>query len=75
MSTNTVLIIEDERAIAQIIDFNLRQSGFEVKAAYDGVTGHIVFDEIGDAKRDTAFIKACNTKTGEWEFVAEQGVK
>ena len=39
MSTNTVLIIEDERAIAQIIDFNLRQNGFEVKTAYDGLSG------------------------------------
>jgi branched-chain amino acid transport system substrate-binding protein len=42
---------------------------------YEGVTGRIVFDEIGDAKRDTAFIKECNTKTAAWEFVAEQGVK
>ena len=41
---------------------------------YTGVTGTIEFDEIGDAKRDTAFVKHCNTETGDWEFVAEQGV-
>ena len=27
-----------------------------------------------DAARDTAFVKACNTETGSWDFVAEQGV-
>lgn len=42
---------------------------------YDGVTGVIEFDEIGDAKRDTAYIKSCNTKTGEWDFVGVQGAK
>jgi len=41
---------------------------------YTGVTGEIVFNEIGDANRTTAFVKACNTETGVWDFVAEQGV-
>ena len=41
---------------------------------YTGVTGQIAFDEIGDAMRDTAFVKECNTETGVWDFVAEQGV-
>lgn len=41
---------------------------------YEGVTGAIAFDEIGDAKRDTAFVKVANTETGTWDFVAEQGV-
>jgi branched-chain amino acid transport system substrate-binding protein len=42
---------------------------------YDGVTGHIAFDEIGDAKRYTAYIKSCDTSAGQWDFVGEQGVK
>ena len=42
--------------------------------SYTGVTGAIAFDDIGDAKRDTAFVKACNTETGKWDFVAEQGI-
>ena len=36
---------------------------------YEGVTGAIAFDEIGDALRDSAFVKACNTETGTWDFV------
>ncbi len=41
---------------------------------YDGVSGMIEFDETGDAKRDTAFVKNANTETGAWDFVAKQGV-
>ncbi len=36
---------------------------------YTGVTGAIAFDDIGDAKRDSAFVKECNTTTGVWDFV------
>lgn len=42
---------------------------------YEGVSGKIEFDEIGDAKRDKAFVKSANTETGNWDFVAEQGIK
>ncbi|MBQ3072581.1 MAG: ABC transporter substrate-binding protein, partial [Oscillospiraceae bacterium] len=42
--------------------------------SYTGVSGLIEFDEIGDAKRDAAYIKTANTASGEWEFVAIQGV-
>jgi branched-chain amino acid transport system substrate-binding protein len=41
---------------------------------YTGVTGFIEFDEIGDAKRDTAYVKWNNTVKGEWEFVTQQRV-
>ena len=41
---------------------------------YTGVTGAIALDEIGDAKRNSAFIKACNTETGKWDFVTEAKV-
>ena len=37
---------------------------------YTGVTGAIAFDDIGDAKRDSAFVKQCNTETGVWDFVS-----
>ena len=36
---------------------------------YTGVTGAIAFDETGDALRDSAFVKKCNTETGTWDFV------
>jgi len=41
---------------------------------YSGVSGDIAFDNKGDAIRNVAFVKHCNTDTGEWEFVAQQGV-
>ncbi len=41
---------------------------------YEGVSGHIEFDEIGDAIRDAAYIKAANTETNSWDFVKVQGV-
>jgi branched-chain amino acid transport system substrate-binding protein len=41
---------------------------------YTGVSGRIVFDDIGDAIRDTAYIKTANTETGAWDFVTQQGV-
>ena len=42
--------------------------------SYEGVSGLIEFDDIGDAKRDAAYIKTANTETGEWDFVTVQGV-
>ena len=42
---------------------------------YEGVSGHIEFDDIGDAKRDQAYIKTANTETGAWDFVKVQGVE
>jgi len=41
---------------------------------YTGVSGPIAFDDIGDAIRDTAYVKVCNNETGEWEFFAQQGI-
>ena len=42
--------------------------------SYSGVSGLIEFDEIGDAKRDAAYIKTANTETGAWDFVKIQGI-
>ncbi len=42
--------------------------------SFEGVTGLIEFDDIGDAKRDSAFIKTANTETGVWDFVKVQSV-
>lgn len=39
---------------------------------YEGVSGAIAFDEVGDAIRDTAYIKTINTADGVWEFVTQQ---
>ncbi len=34
-----------------------------------GVTGEIALDATGDAIRDSAVVKQCNTETGSWDFV------
>lgn len=39
MECKKVLIIEDEKPIADIIQFNLNKEGFETETAYDGKTG------------------------------------
>ena len=54
--------------------------GADVQAAlpgvsYTGVSGLIEFDEIGDAKRDVAYVKQVNNETGKWDFIAVQSVK
>ena len=42
---------------------------------YEGVSGMIEFNDIGDAIRDSAFIKVANTETGTFDFVAIQTVE
>ena len=39
---------------------------------FEGISGAISFNDIGDANRDSAFIKSANTETGVWDFVAVQ---
>ncbi len=34
-----ILVVEDEHAIADIVEFNLQREGYEVKAVYDGISG------------------------------------
>ena len=43
--------------------------------SYEGVCGLVEFDDIGDAKRDAAYIKTANTETNNWDFVMVQGVE
>jgi two-component system response regulator VicR len=39
MEVKKVLIVEDEKSISDIIQFNLKKEGFEVDTAYDGESG------------------------------------
>jgi len=43
--------------------------------SFTGITGPIAFDQNGDAKRDTAFVKVTDNLTGEWVFITQQGIK
>ena len=49
------------------------------KALWDvrlkGVSGDIAFDKVGDALRDSAYLKAVDAATGEWKFIAVQKVQ
>ena len=42
---------------------------------YTGVCGKVVFLDSGDADRNEAVVKKCNTADGTWEYVATQTVK
>lgn len=42
---------------------------------YTGVSGAIAFDEVGDAIRDTAYIKAADNSVGAWTLETVQTVK
>ena len=39
---------------------------------YAGVSGNIAFDEIGDAVRDTAYIKTFDKESGNWKLATVQ---
>ncbi len=39
MSKTRILIVEDERSLAEILQYNLEKEGFEVTVAYDGQDG------------------------------------
>ena len=41
---------------------------------YDGVSGHIAFDDLGDAIRDTAYIKVADPANNVWQLETVQTV-
>ncbi|MCC8048763.1 MAG: ABC transporter substrate-binding protein [Oscillospiraceae bacterium] len=68
-------------AIAAILAADSVEPG-DIKAAlgadgfsYTGVTGEIVFDETGDAVRDTAYIKMVDIANQSWTLAAVQTVE
>ncbi len=65
-------------ALAAIKNAGSVKAGDVLKAlpstTYTGVTGKIAFNSIGDAARDTAYIKKANTGTGLWDFVKVQTI-
>ncbi|PKM93545.1 MAG: DNA-binding response regulator [Firmicutes bacterium HGW-Firmicutes-1] len=42
---NTILVVDDEKAIVDILEFNLRRDGYEVIKAYNGEDGLKLFRE------------------------------
>jgi two-component system phosphate regulon response regulator PhoB len=41
MSKSKILIVEDDRSLADVVSYNLKQAGYEVLTAYDGQDGLI----------------------------------
>ena len=39
MPKTKVLVIDDDRSLAEVLSYNLRQAGYEVIVAYDGQDG------------------------------------
>ncbi len=39
MTRSTVLVVEDDRSLADVLAYNLKQAGYDVLVAYDGQTG------------------------------------
>lgn len=37
---NTILIIEDEKPISDIVKFNLEREGYDIITAFDGLDGY-----------------------------------
>ena len=49
----TVLIVEDEKSIVDIVRFNLEKEGYAVLTAYDGEAGLAGFSSIFSRSRRT----------------------
>ena len=70
VTDETMVVITDEitaaneAAIAEVLP----------SVTYEGVTGAIAFDDVGDAKKDMAYIKFANPETGAFDFVKTQSV-
>jgi two-component system copper resistance phosphate regulon response regulator CusR len=45
MAKGNILIVEDEKKIADTLKFGLNEFGFQVEIAYDGTIGYRLFDE------------------------------
>ena len=79
LSLSVPTTFDEFKAVCEAIKAAGSADPAAIKAAlpnvtYTGISGAIAFDEIGDAARDTAYIKTANTETGLWDFVSVQGV-
>ena len=46
MFTKKILVVDDEKPIADILEFNLEKEGFEVVCAYDGLDALVKVEEV-----------------------------
>ena len=67
------VVIEAIKAAGSIDPKKINEALWGV--VHEGASGHIEFDEIGDAIRDSAILKKANTETGLWEFLKVQKIE
>ena len=66
----------DTVSIDTNLSFSANGKAWKVANSRDGVKNRFaILDDIGDAKRDQAYIKTANTETGAWDFVTVQTVE
>ena len=48
-----ILVVDDEKPIADILQFNLKKEGYQVECAYDGDEALAKAKEMGEGKKET----------------------
>ncbi|MBI4669304.1 MAG: response regulator transcription factor [Elusimicrobia bacterium] len=65
MGKETILIVEDEKALVKVLRYNLENSGYKVAAAHDGAEGLLLFQK---AKPDLAILDVMLPKLDGFEL-------
>ena len=53
----------------------IQEQEMNISLSYTGVSGAIAFDGVGDAVRDTAYIKTADNAAGAWTLETVQTAK
>ena len=69
---NKILVVDDERAIADIIKFNLEKEGYMVDTAYDGEEG---IDKVNEMMPDLIILDVMMPKKDGFQVLKEIRVK
>jgi DNA-binding response OmpR family regulator len=49
MTVQRILVVDDEESILKVVEYALRQEGFEVRTAANGAAAESAFDEVAPA--------------------------
>ena len=63
-----VVVVDDEKPIADILEFNLKKEGYEVFCAYDG---NDAVDLIYDEEPDIVLLDICYLGVTVWKYVVK----
>ena len=65
-----ILVVDDEKPIADILQFNLKKEGYDVTCAYDGNEALEMVEEI---KPDLILLDIMLPQRMEWKFAVKFG--